>query len=195
MRTSAIFSILILLVSCTSLKKTKRNYDFDSNDEQGLVVASISVPNDSENIDVLYLTFDKFSEGPDKLARFGYNLILKNKRHKPDTIVNSEKVFYIIGKRKARKYHLFEYEIIKDSKVKRENIKKSLSIPFDVENGKVNYIGNYKFYPNKNKNGFYFELTNKLNRDINQLQNIYPNIDWNEIESQIVNPNDNAIEF
>jgi len=186
---------IITLKSCIPQKTIQQNYQYNSTDEEGLLVATITIKNGSENIEVLNLAFKNFYNEHDR-SWFAYDIILKNKEVKPDTIIDGEMTFYVLAKRKPKKYKIYQYEIIKDlNKSDIIHAKPNQLIgPFDIEKGIVNYLGDFIFYPEKNKNGFYFEIKDNLNRDLKKLKKIYPKVDWNLVKNQLILSNSDLIE-
>lgn len=187
--------IILLLTSCATLEKKQKNYQFDSTNEQGLFLATITLKKNSSDIDVLDLEFEDY-DVHDK-NWFLIDLVLKNNRMKADTIINEEKIYYLVAKTSVTKYKLSGYEIIKELNPRDEIKSKTnqISIPFEIEKGIVNYIGDFNFYLNKNENGFHFEIQNNLDRDIAKLKKMYPKVEWGEIKNQLLKSESDIIEF
>ncbi len=187
--------IILLLNSCATLEKKQKNYQFDSTNEQGLFLATITLKKNSSDIDVLDLEFEDY-DVHDK-NWFLIDLVLKNNRMKADTIINEEKIYYLVAKTSVTKYKLSGYEIIKELNPRDEIKSKTnqISIPFEIEKGIVNYIGDFNFYLNKNENGFHFEIQNNLDRDIAKLKKMYPKVEWGEIKNQLLKSESDIIEF
>jgi hypothetical protein len=188
--------IILLLNSCATLERKQKKYQFDSTNEQGLFLATITLKENSSDIDVLDFEFEDYYNVHDE-NWFLIDLVFKNNRIKPDTILNEEKIYYVMGKIPATKYKLSGYNIITELNP-RNNIKSKInqiSIPFEIDKGIVNYIGDFNFYLNKNENGFHFEVQNNLIRDIAKLKKMYPKVEWAFIKNQLIKSKEDVIEF
>jgi hypothetical protein len=167
-----LFLITLAFNSCVTLPSKKILDDLEMNDEEGIVIGAISVDKRTYSHGV-HLYYSKIGE-TDKKKTYSIKIIppqLVHVHYKPDFFDGFKAVHYFKIKKPKGQY-AFYAKMIEHHKVNEYGYATGrIDFPFEVEKGKIKYIGELNFTENES-----FEANKNPERDLNKLKEMFPSL-------------------
>lgn len=118
----------------------------------------------------------------------------------PHIKIGNKRVYLFLKEHKAGNYEFFNYDLFTNLGFSQSSIKSKteFSIPFNVQEGSINYIGDFTFYPTSNENGNFFVISDKFDQDLSKFKERYPRKNWAIVQNKTLSKGDinqSLIEF
>lgn len=166
--------ICVLLISCATLPSKNIPQEYNSNEKNGMIIGAIAIKNEKPifNGYMFYYTgpdIDKISVN--KMIRISPEQTLKMK-FKPDFFDNSKAVYYFSIEEAEGQYSFSNLRLFENGGLYNSTANIPINIVFDIEPGKVKYIG--EIFVDYKKS--IITLNDKRDRDLKKLAEKFPNL-------------------
>lgn len=173
--------LLFLFYNCANLPSMDIPQNFNDTDSEGLVIGAFSIKNEKPifNGYGLYHTSLDFQEKQTVNNRVWITpeQTIKMKL-KPDFFDQDKGVYYFAFKKSPGNYAFNVVNLFANGGMFSDSYNLPINFPFKVEKGKITYVGEI-FLDYRNKN---IEQNFLQERDITNLKEKFPNIDWKQLK-------------
>lgn len=164
----------LLLSSCISVKlpSTEIPKNIEMSEDEGIVIGALSI--DKKNYtNGAYFYYG--IEGAEKGNKLDVISIIPPQtfyvHFEPDLFDGDKAVHYFKIKKPKGKYRFYARRTFKNGVQYAENMTYKLDIPFEIENGKIKYIGEINCKLDQS-----YEVNDKSERDLPKLKEMFPTI-------------------
>lgn len=180
--TVVLLSSFYLLQGCAVASLPTEPMTFSKTSEKGLLVGSVTFPTDSPNFNGYFFrltnnTSQEFQVNRNQSGQLdeGRTYLFAIERPVGVSEIPSVRLFHNSGMIAG------QYDVRTGG----------FSIPYEIKKGEITYVGNISFNDYAKKGDTVVGLTNKFERDIEELKKLQPSIDW----SSAVNDKTIKIEY
>ena len=181
-------SLYILLISaiivtgCRPAASTQVPEKFEENSEKGLVVGTITFEGEKPVNDI-YRFFYEPTKGDKKFIRKNDGKVEIKARVKNESAYNGDfndnKTYLFVIESAPGSYAFNQYNYLDHiGYTGTVSSSKKFAIPFNVEAGKITYIGELTYKENATPGEPRIYIWDKFSRDIAAFKNKYPQINW-----------------
>src|SRR6056297_391883 len=179
----------IFLIGCASnpIKLAPQTYSSESNN--GLIAGTISIIDGKPKFNSYDFYYREIGQKKQhritiKPDQGGFTMVLK-----PDYSVGDTLVFQYLMEHAPGQYEFFNYSLFNNmgyiQSTKRE--KKGFSIPFEVESGKIAYLGDMVINTKEfKKNGTLVRWLDNSKRELMKFKKKFSRIDWSTFTNQTI---------
>ena len=193
--TSYLILIVITLTytSCGIFSFKQEKISFNSLQKDGLLIGSITIINEPSDYDSFILRSKNVMSHS---SNFFFDLTLNEYIREPDYRDGNQFVYLFAMKRSPGEYHFTNYHKEKDLNEPTSHIvEHKFDISYVIERGEIQYLGNIILYPNRNDNGYFFEIVDDFEKDVLKIKAKYLNVDWDNEIKKAMTTDDEKIEF
>ena len=169
-----LFSTSIFVQSCAVASLPSEPLNFSKTSEKGLLVGSVTFPNDKPNFNGYFFrltnnTSQEFQVNRNQKGQLdeGKTYLFAIERPVGISEIPSVRLFHNSGMIAG------QYDVRTGG----------FSIPYEIKKGEITYIGNITFNDYAKKEDVVVGLSNKFERDIEELRKLQPSIDWNNVKN------------
>jgi hypothetical protein len=185
--------IILTFISCGVFSKKEKRILFNSKSEKGLLIGSLTIINEPSDYDSFLLIASPIMSHS---SSFMFDLRLNEYLLEPDYKKENRFIYFFAIEELPGEHYFNNYHKEKNLKEPKSfSVKNKFGIRFKIEKGKINYLGNIILYPNRNENGYFFEIINDFERDLPKIMVQYPNVEWNNEIKNAINKGEKKIEF
>ena len=175
---NTIYPILIIITllfnSCVSVKlpSAEISKNIEMSGEEGIVIGAISIDNRN------YTNAARFFYGEENISKDAKLSVVSivppqtwYVHFKPDLFDGNKAVHYFKIKKLKGKYKFYARTTFKNGVQYAETMKYKLNAPFEIEKGKIKYIGEINCLYDHS-----YEVNDKSERDLPKLKKMFPTI-------------------
>lgn len=164
-----LFPVFIMFCACATLPSKNIPQNFNPESNEGMIIGAIAIQNEKP----IFNGYTFFYSGQSKRGFIDISPEQTIKmKFKPDFFDNDKAVYYFSITAIPGAYKFYRLSLFSNGGYMQSTNGIPLDIDFEIEKGKVKYIG--EFYVNYN--GEIYELRDNKNRDLPKLKEVYPNL-------------------
>lgn len=143
----------------------------------GYIIGTLTIASAKPRFDSFWLSIKSEERQKGVLGRRNSILIRRSSRHYK---MGDKRVYLFIKELQAGHYEFFNFGF--SNGYVSYDLKEEFSIPFTVEEGAVQYIGDFTFYPFFNDKGNALVISNQWERDLEAFKEKYPRLNWPNVK-------------
>lgn len=174
--------LLALFIGCGSASD-KTPETFEPTSEKGLAVGTITFEQDTPKNDIYRFFYEPVSDDKKIVKKNDGKIMIKarnkeNKRAFTGDFAKGQTYLFVI-ERAPGNYKFNQHTVLnRIGSMGQVSFSKEYAIPFEIKKGEITYLGELSYNDRSEPGSPRMIVYNRYERDLEELQKKYPNIDW-----------------